>query len=452
MPFAMEIMEMLSAMMQEKPEHVDAASALRSLRELSLEYSWAEIASATENFSETRELGRGAFGAVYRGTLSEGTDVAVKVIEAPVGGGFEEEVRMLSRCRHPNVVLLLGFALDTTGDDQASNTVAPPRRALVYELLRGGDVASRLRSCGVNGHGAPSDTSCDFPWQERLRTAMGLARGLAHLHKHRPEIFHRDIKLANLLFGADGTVKIADFGLACMSRFSGNPWATVQSTAGTLGYADPLYGRTGIVTEANEVYSMGMVLFELLTGQPPALVSADGRDWKYFCEELKLNEDGAKKRVLQHLDTRAAWPMHTAATLTTLALQCVHEDTDRRPSFLDLASILQDVTTAGTLAEIQRPLSLNPSRRQAPPVAAGNFPQCRVHTPHAGCPPALVQLRPSVQQSQVAAAAKAVPPVGKNGIQRANSWGPVAPVCTEAIPPLAVLGAACRVNLRIQGQ
>merc|ERR1719210_1214219 len=203
------------------------------------------------------------------------------------------------------------------------------RRALVYELLSGGDVNVRLMS------------RTDYLWHERLRTAVDIARGLAHLHKHRPEVFHRDIKTANILFGLDGTAKIADFGLACVSKLRGVRELAVDSTAGTPGYVDPLYSQTGVVTEANEVYSFGMVLLELITGRPPAVVAEDGRGIIFLHEEFKPHEEGAKQRVLTQLDIRAQWPSSTVSSLVTVALLCVHRDTDRRPSFVDVATTLQ---------------------------------------------------------------------------------------------------------------
>jgi len=311
------------------------------------EYPWAEVAMATGGLCPERRLGAGASGAVYGGYLREGTEAAFKVLDAPVGTGFEEEVRLLSRCRHPNVVLLLGFAREPPreeeeveeamaaqscrsdgGSGRGSSSRIPRRCALVYELLCGGDLYRRLQS-----------PMPPFLWFERLRAAIDVARGLAHLHKHRPEIFHRDIKSQNILFGADGRAKIGDFGLACMP---GCKFLHVSSdVAGTLGYVDPKYMETGIVTEASEVYSWGMVLIELLTSRPPAVLLADGRSCAFLADELRLWEDHAKHRVLRQLDAVAQWHLAAAAGLATLALLCIHIDSDRRPSFLEATAMLQ---------------------------------------------------------------------------------------------------------------
>jgi len=163
------------------------------------------------------------------------------------------------------------------------------------------------------------------------------------LHKHRPEIFHRDIKAANILFGADGMAKVADFGLACVSKCYGSRQRAVEVRSGTPGYTDPKYSHTGIVTEANEVFSFGMVMIELLTCRAPAVYASDRRSLLYLRDELRLDQDGAKDRIKHWLDGRARWPPGIAAALTSLALLCIHDDVDRRPSFLDLTKILQDL-------------------------------------------------------------------------------------------------------------
>jgi len=389
-------------------EEETAVAVGPDLCELALEYSWEEVFRATDGFSGERRLGSGASGTVFRGTLEEGIDVAVKVIEVLVGGGFEEEVRLLSRCRHPNVVMLLGFARENNFEDRnivaaavyepvqvgsrvqsvahlayggvvsvpagalgtvvisepqifvawdclqqrhplvaaTAAGVAQPvdrsqivklcqRRALIYELLPGGDALSRIQARDI-----------EFPWKERLRTALGMARGLAHLHKHRPEVFHRDIKTANVLFGLDGAAKIADFGLACASKCRGARELAVACAAGTPGYADPLYSRTGIVTEANEIYSLGMVFLELLTGRPPAVVTEDGSRCVFLWQELLAQGERAGEYVMRLLDHRAGWPPTAATTLTAQALRCITSDAALRPSFLELASLLQGLAKA----------------------------------------------------------------------------------------------------------
>ncbi|CAK9040253.1 Wall-associated receptor kinase-like 17 [Durusdinium trenchii] len=270
--------------------------------------------------------------------------------------------------------MLLGFAEET----QFPFAPLHRRCALVYEMLHGGDLYRRLQR-----------DDKPYLWHDRLRTATEVCRGLAHLHKHRPKIFHRDIKSQNILFSTDGTAKIADFGLACMaSHHHEHELATVQ-VAGTLGYSDPLYTRTGVISESSECYSFGQVLIELLVGRPPAVLAQDGhscvRDAEevrvFLSDELRPKEDAgplrvcvgspraahnttvarravratstaqdkAKGRVLRRLDGRAQWPLQTAASMATLALLCIHDDADRRPSFLEATDMLRDLTATTRL-------------------------------------------------------------------------------------------------------
>ncbi|CAJ1334937.1 unnamed protein product [Effrenium voratum] len=190
-------------------------TALRwvGLSELALEYPYEDLAAATDHFSPEQRLGAGGVGAVYRGKLRGATEVAIKVL-ADMGGveGFEDEVRVLSRFRHPHLVTLMGF-----GQREG-------QKYLVYELMPGGDVEGKLRQSRawleqhMKGAAVPQ---APFPWQQRLQVALGAAKGLAHMVGSTPKTFHRDIKPANILLDADGTPKMADFGegLRCLPAF-----------------------------------------------------------------------------------------------------------------------------------------------------------------------------------------------------------------------------------------
>ncbi|CAE7508599.1 BAM2 [Symbiodinium pilosum] len=126
--------------------------------------------------------------------------------------------------------------------------------------------------------------------------------------------------------------------------------ATSQ-VAGTVGYSDPLYTRTGVVSESSECYSFGQVLIEILVGRPPAVLAKDGHSCVFLSDELRPKEDRAKTRVLSRLDMRAQWPLCAAAGLATLALLCIHEDADRRPTFLEATDMLRDLTAAAAAQE-----------------------------------------------------------------------------------------------------
>lgn len=284
-----------------------------NLNSLSQEYLYEDVHAATEAFSASSRLGQGTYGSVYQGTLRDGTEVAVKQLSKPNESGFREEVEVLSKFRHPNLVILMGFARHAQ------------ERYLIYELLPGGDVCARLQK----------DTT--FTWLPRIHVACDSALGLSHLHCARPQVFHRDIKTQNILMDRNGTGKMADFGLALLAQ-PGCSDASVEHTSGTVGYADPLYIRTGVVTEGSEVYSFGMVLLELLTRRPPALQHVSGRIEYQF-----VHLEGELSRVKAMLDPRAMWPVIVSTGLGELALRCISKQEVNRPSFINIVKQLRQL-------------------------------------------------------------------------------------------------------------
>lgn len=135
--------------------------------------------------------------------------MAIKVIEVDEDdtSGFADEVLVLSKFRHPNLVTLMGWGSGLDADGCG-------RRYLVYELLEGGDVAGRLAKARGKSGAAPTP----FGWAERLWVALDAACGLSHMHNSTPRAFHRDIKSANILLDRSGTAKMADFGLSGIAK------------------------------------------------------------------------------------------------------------------------------------------------------------------------------------------------------------------------------------------
>eukprot|EP00931_Biecheleriopsis_adriatica_P100936 TRINITY_DN7616_c0_g1_i1.p1 TRINITY_DN7616_c0_g1~~TRINITY_DN7616_c0_g1_i1.p1 ORF type:complete len:1152 (+),score=149.59 TRINITY_DN7616_c0_g1_i1:139-3594(+) len=324
------------------------AYADRNLNDICLEYTYEELKQATRNFDDnSMKLGCGSYGGVYKGVLRDGTEVAIKVLDVPNESGFEEEVKVLSKFRHPHLVILMGFARHGA------------QRLLVYEMLSGGDVHRRLqKSCHED---------VAFPWQERASIALDAACGLSHLHHASPKVFHRDIKSPNILLDKNGTAKMADFGLACLSHTAAH---RVKRASGTVGYACPLYVRRGVVTEGSEVYSFGMVLLELLTARPPAYMSPPNGANSQI-QYLANHINGDIRVAMKLVDQKANWPPPAARAVAELALSCIGMQEESRPNFREIVQSVRAISEMST-----SPVA--PTPRPAPSVALEKKHQQRV--------------------------------------------------------------------------
>ncbi|RVW73124.1 Brassinosteroid insensitive 1-associated receptor kinase 1 [Vitis vinifera] len=213
-------------------------------------FSLRELQVATDNFSNKHILGRGGFGKVYKGRLTDGSLVAVKRLkEERTQGGelqFQTEVEMISMAVHRNLLRLRGFCM------------TPTERLLVYPFMVNGSVASCLRE--------RADGQSPLNWPIRKQIALGSARGLAYLHDHcDPKIIHRDVKAANILLDEEFEAVVGDFGLAKLMDYKDTHVTT--AVRGTIGHIAPEYLSTGKSSEKTDVFGYGVMLLELITGQ-----------------------------------------------------------------------------------------------------------------------------------------------------------------------------------------
>ncbi|KAK1406745.1 hypothetical protein QVD17_38353 [Tagetes erecta] len=213
------------------------------------------LEKATNNFHKSNVIGQGGYGTVYKGTLENKITVAIKKAKSIDNNQIEQfinEVVMLSEISHPNIVKLLGCCLETQTP------------LLVYEFVSNNNVFHHLHEM---------DQASSMSFERRLNIARQTAEAIAHIHS-TTQIIHRDIKSSNILLTDDYTAKVSDFGI---SRFIPVDQTHVQTLVhGTLGYIDPEYFRSGMLTEKSDVYSFGMVLVELLTGRK--VFSNDGTE------------------------------------------------------------------------------------------------------------------------------------------------------------------------------
>ncbi|KAK4254041.1 hypothetical protein QN277_009473 [Acacia crassicarpa] len=299
-------------------------------RESTKLFTAEELERATDSYNQSRFLGQGGYGTVYKGMLPDGAIVAVKKSREIARNQIEtfvNEVVILSQINHRNIVKLLGCCLETENP------------LLVYEFIPNRTLSHHIHN---------KELKSNLSWDNRYRIACEVAGALAYMHFAASiPIFHRDIKTSNILLDHNYNAKVSDFG----SSRSVPDDRTHLTTAvqGTFGYIDPVYFQTSQFSDKSDVYSFGVVLVELITGRKPFLEQAEGQN--LVADFISLMEND---QVLEILDARVVNEGGEGDILgiANLAMRCLRLNRKKRPTMKEVSTELEAMRKTPNALEI----------------------------------------------------------------------------------------------------
>ncbi|KAK4257421.1 hypothetical protein QN277_007014 [Acacia crassicarpa] len=321
-----------------------------------LQFSFQELKAATGNFRPDSILGEGGFGFVFKGWIEEngtapakpgsGVTVAVKSLKPDGLQGHREwvaEVDFLGQLHHPNLVKLIGYCSE---DDQ---------RLLVYEFMTRGSLENHLFRRTV-----------PLPWSNRVKIALGAAKGLAFLHSGPEPVIYRDFKTSNILLDSEYNAKLSDFGLAKAGP-QGDKTHVSTRVVGTYGYAAPEYVMTGHLTAKSDVYSFGVVLLEILTGRRSMDKKRPSGEQNLVSWARPYLAD--KRKLYQLVDPRLElnYSLKGVQKISQLAHSCLSRDPKGRPNMDEVVKALtplQDLNDLAILSYHSRSLSQQGRRKK----------------------------------------------------------------------------------------
>ncbi|GLT48442.1 hypothetical protein SLA2020_220670 [Shorea laevis] len=256
------------------------------------------IYAATKHFFDENKLGEGGFGPVYKGTLTDGKEIAVKRLSRTSGQGlleFKNEVMLIARLQHRNLVRLLGWCVE---DNET---------LLVYEYMPNRSLDVFLFD---------SRTSVQLDWPRWFSIIIGIARGIMYLHEDsRLKIIHRDLKASNILLDGEMNPKISDFGMARI--FGGNQnEANTKRVVGTYGYMAPEYVMEGLFSVKSDIFSFGVLLLEIVSGKK--------NNGFYFYERYESLLTFAWKLCSQGQEMQLIDPQLVQSCVDSEVLKCIH--------------------------------------------------------------------------------------------------------------------------------
>ncbi|CAN6457715.1 unnamed protein product [Victoria cruziana] len=294
--------------------------------------AYEDIVSATRNFSDEYVVGRGAHGCVYRAELPTGQTVAVKKFDGTnhdlsTDLGPRNEIRILTEVRHRNIVKLYGFCKH------------PQCSFLVYEYVERGSLAKVLNS---------NEEAEGLDWERRMNIIEGVAAALSYMHHdHSIPIIHRDISSKNILLYPGFDACVSDFGTARLLNPGSSNWTGI---VGTHGYMAPELAYTMRVTEKCDVYSFGVLAFEVLMGRHPK---------ELLSSLVVLTEQELRAKLWDMLDKRIPAPREQeaekVAVAAKLALMCISMNPDSRPTMGALSLHLSSSSGKRLLVQTSKP-------------------------------------------------------------------------------------------------
>ncbi|XP_031284383.1 putative receptor-like protein kinase At4g00960 isoform X1 [Pistacia vera] len=292
----------------------------------SLQFDFRTIRVATNNFSIDNKLGRGGFGVVYKGRLLDGQEVAVKRLAIGSEQGeteFKNEVLLMAKLQHRNLVRLLGFCLE--GNE----------KLLIYEFVPNSSLDNFIYD--------PTQHLL-LDWEMRYKIIKGIARGILYIHEDsRFRIIHRDLKASNVLLDIDMTPKVSDFGMAKLLAIDQTQGDTSR-IAGTFGYMAPEYIQHGHFSAKSDVFSFGVLVLEIMSGQKNSSFPTEEEPqdlltyaWRNWIEGNTMNLIDPNLRVGSNRDMMRC--IH-------IGLLCVQDNVANRPTMASVVHML----TGGTLS------------------------------------------------------------------------------------------------------
>ncbi|XP_066323462.1 cysteine-rich receptor-like protein kinase 34 [Miscanthus floridulus] len=304
-----------------------------SSKEEDIEYFESEqlnlvvVRAATNNFSDENKLGEGGFGEVFKGTLQDGKEIAVKRLSQNSSQGFHElknELVLAAKLKHRNLVELLGVCLQD-------------EKLIIYEYMPNRSLDTFLLDPGRRQQ---------LEWSKRFVIICGIARGLLYLHEEsRMKVIHRDLKPSNVLLDADMNPKISEFGIARAFHRDQSRDIT-RRPVGTLGYMSPEYAYWGHVSSKSDMFSFGVIVLEMVTGRRNnSAYDSEIDSVSVLSHVWDKWRTGSTSDVVDPLLAESGYPETEVVNCIEVGLLCVQENPSDRPDASAVVLMLSSPTS-----------------------------------------------------------------------------------------------------------